>query len=121
MPGAQPNLEPPPFSMKATQKRLEAIIKEVQEVNLGNDWKYTADDANVMTKKVSDEVKDRLRDLGLPRYKFLVQVVLGQKVGEGMHMGCRTLWDQDTDAYATVTHGNDDYFCTATAYGVYQY
>jgi len=35
-----------------------------------------------MTKKISDEVKDRLRDLGLPRYKFLVQVVLGQKVGE---------------------------------------
>ena len=88
---------------------------------MGDNWVYTSDDASVITKKISDEVKNRLRDLGLPRYKFMVQVVVGQKVGEGMHMGMRCLWDQDTDSYATVTHSNDDYFCVATAYGVYQY
>ncbi|GMH65094.1 hypothetical protein TL16_g09179 [Triparma laevis f. inornata] len=114
-------IEPPSYHMKASKRRMEEIIKEVQQENLGDNWKYTSDDATNFTKKISDDVKNRLRDLGLPRYKFMVQVTLGQKVGEGMHMGMRCLWDQDTDAFATVIHGSDDYFCSVTAYGVYQY
>ena len=82
-------IEPPSYHNKATKRRMEEIIKEVQSENLGNNWEYTSDDASMMTKKISDDVKGRLRDLDLPRYKYMVQVVLGQKVGEGMQMGCR--------------------------------
>ena len=57
-----------------------------------------------------------LLDLGLDRYKLIVQTVIGEQRGEGvkyvlinlyqvyyiiyLRMGCRCLWDMDTDNYA---------------------
>lgn len=123
-------IEPPSYHQKASKDRMTAIIREVQSANLGTDWTYSSDDASVLTKKISDEVKNRLRDLNLPRYKFMVQVVLGQKETDkevngdkhgGTYVGCRCLWDADTDNYATVTQGNDSYYCVVTAFAIYQY
>jgi tctex1 domain-containing protein 2 len=57
----------------------------------------------------------------MPRYKYMVQVVVGEQRGEGIRVGCRTLWDSDTDAYANATFMNDNLFCCATAYAMYLY
>jgi hypothetical protein len=109
---------------------MAVIIKECHDANLGPNFQYSSDEATLITKKISDDVKNRLRDLQLPRYKFMVQVVLGQKETDkevngdkhgGTHVGCRCLWDADTDNYASVTAGNDTYFCVTTAYSVYQF
>ncbi|KAA6365625.1 MAG: hypothetical protein EZS28_038848, partial [Streblomastix strix] len=34
------------------------------------------------------------------RYKYCVQVVIGEQKGEGIRMGFKALWDQDTDNFA---------------------
>ena len=73
------------------------------------------------TKKIADEIRTRLKEQDLPRYKYMVQVVIGEQRGEGVRMGCRTFWDPDTDAYANATYVNDNLFCVATAYGIYLY
>ena len=75
----------------------------------------------VTTKKIADEIRTRLKAQDLPRYKYMVQVVIGEQRGEGVRMGCRTFWDADTDAYANATYVNDNLFCVATAYGIYLY
>ena len=67
------------------------------------------------------QIRNKLKALDLPRYKFFVQVVIGEQRGEGVRMGCRTFWDADTDAYASETFVNDSLFCVATSYGVYLY
>ena len=45
-------------------------------------------------------------ELNLERYKFVVQVVIGEQRGEGVRMGCRCFWDSDTDGYAEDTYRN---------------
>ena len=80
---------------------------------------YKQDEAPELTKQIADRVKNRLKLLELPRYKYMVQVVVGEQRGEGVRMGCRTFWDRDTDAYASETFTNDSIFCVATAYAVY--
>ena len=58
-------------------------------------------------RSLADEIKSRLKtELELPRYKFVVQVVIGEQRGEGVRMGCRCFWDPDTDAYAEETYRN---------------
>lgn len=73
----------------------------------------------------------------LPRYKYLVQVVIGENRGAGIRcvlcslfcclfvcacrMGCRCLWDAQTDKVAEETFVNDSLFCAAVAFGVYLY
>lgn len=40
-------------------------------------------------------------DLDYPRYKYMVQVVLGEQRGEGVRCGCRCFWDSDVDRHAS--------------------
>ena len=67
------------------------------------------------------QVLKRLKELDLPRYKFMVQCVVGEQRGEGVRIGCRTLWDNDTDCYASATFISDEIFASATAYAMYLY
>lgn len=60
-------------------------------------------------------------EFDLPRYKLVVQVLIGEQRGEGIRYGGRCLWDPNTDAYAEDTYRNDSLFCVASAYGVYLY
>ncbi|ELU01365.1 hypothetical protein CAPTEDRAFT_90344 [Capitella teleta] len=55
------------------------------------------------------------------RYKFVVQVVIGEQRGEGVKMGCRCFWDSDSDSYAQDLFLNDSLFCVAAVFGVYYY
>jgi Tctex-1 family len=59
--------------------------------------------------------------LELPRYKYVVQVVVGENKGEGARVSTRCMWDPATDALATESFTNDSLFAVATAYGVYLY
>jgi hypothetical protein len=44
--------------------------------------------------------------LKIVRYKYLVQVVMGEQKGEGIRVGTRTFWDSDTDKFASETFVN---------------
>ncbi len=71
---------------------------------------------------MTDEIKNRLKlEFDLPRYKFVVQVVIGEQRGEGVRMGCRCFWDADTDNYAEETYRNDSLFCVVAAFAAYLY
>ena len=59
------------------------------------------------TREIADEIKNKLKtEVDLPRYKFVVQVVVGEQRGEGVRMGCRCFWDADTDNYAEESYRN---------------
>jgi hypothetical protein len=86
-----------------------------------NGKEYNSDEANTWTKQIVDEIKDKLKEKGFERYKFIVQVVMGEQRGEGVKMGCRCFWDSDTDNYAQDVFMNDTLFCVAAAFGVFYY
>jgi Tctex-1 family len=44
--------------------------------------------------------------LNVPRYKYIVQVVMGEQKGEGIQIGSRFFWDSDTDKFATESFSN---------------
>eukprot|EP00501_MAST-03F_sp_TOSAG23-6_P000108 GSMAST32.ASY1.ANO1.110.1 assembled CDS len=99
------------------QKFPVHIVREIIRTVIGDKLKGTAYDLNTtdkLTKEIADIVRDRLKALKLPRYKFMVQV-------EGVRMGCRCFWDNDTVNQASATFTNDSLFCVCTAFGVYLY
>ncbi|CAM9605109.1 unnamed protein product [Chrysoparadoxa australica] len=99
---------------------MKEIIKEILDKELEGEV-YSAEAAPAKAKDISDDIKDRMRDLNMPRYKYIVQVFLGEQRGEGVRVGCRCFWDANTDSCASETFVNDSLFCTATAYAVYLY
>jgi hypothetical protein len=71
------------------------------------------------TKRLSDEINSKLQEMNLPRYKYMVQVVLGEMRGQGVRMGHRCFWDSSSDNFVSEKFVNDSLFCVATAYGIY--
>ena len=46
------------------------------------------------------------QEMNLARYKYVVQVVIGEQRGEGVRMGSRCFWDSETDNVASETYIN---------------
>ena len=67
---------------------------------------YDQNETGTWTKDIATQIKARLKELKLPRYKFLVQVIIGEMKGAGVRCGCRCLWDQQTDKVAEATFQN---------------
>ena len=82
---------------------------------------YAMENTPQQTAKITDDIKNQLKMLNLPRYKFMVQVVIGEMRGQGVQMGSRCFWDSNTDSQVSDTFVNDSLFAVATAYGVYHY
>mmetsp|Transcript_31592 Transcript_31592/g.41854 ORF Transcript_31592/g.41854 Transcript_31592/m.41854 type:complete len:93 (+) Transcript_31592:230-508(+) len=75
-----------------------------------------------LVKELAEESKKCVRQLGKDaRYKYLIQVIVGQNKGQGVRMGSRQFWDKDTDNFATVTVIKKEIFITVTAFALYLY
>eukprot|EP00163_Fabomonas_tropica_P031482 TRINITY_DN7506_c0_g1_i1.p1 TRINITY_DN7506_c0_g1~~TRINITY_DN7506_c0_g1_i1.p1 ORF type:complete len:126 (+),score=14.00 TRINITY_DN7506_c0_g1_i1:245-622(+) len=110
----------PAFRNKFRPSVVKAMMKQLLEEKL-KDKTYHSENTSNWTREIADELKQKLKDLELDRYKFVVQVVIGEQRGEGVKMGCRCFWDSDTDNYAQEVFLNDSLFCVVAAYGVYYY
>ena len=111
--------------------QVTALLQDVLRSKLQG-VAYHADTASLLAKQLSDEIRDRLKEIrddsnGNPeagldsRYKLVSQVFILEQRGQGVRVGQRCLWDADTDSYATASFQNEHIFAIATAYGIYWY
>lgn len=111
------NIAPKPKDKLRSQKMREIII-DVLNQKLKN---QTFQDFQLTTREIADSVKLRLKELALPRYKYVVKVFVGQLKGQGIKIGGKCFWDNDTDVMVSEQFMNDHIFCLVNAYGVYYY
>lgn len=82
---------------------------------------YEGDRCGTLAKGIADTIKNRLKALSFDRYKFIVQVYVGERREQGVRVGSRQFWDANTDNMATETFTNDHIYAVATAFAVYLY
>jgi hypothetical protein len=82
---------------------------------------YDPNESATWSKELASSIKNKLKELKLPRYKYLVQVVIGENRGAGVRCGTRQLWDKNTDKQVAFTYRNQSLWCMAVAFGVYLY
>lgn len=102
--------------VQAMKEILQACVQEQLK-----DSKYDGDKAGEWSRTLSDTIKDKLKGLGYDRYKFVVQVIIGERREQGVRSGTRCFWDANTDNQASENFVNDHLFCVATAFSVYLY
>ncbi|CAD7927274.1 unnamed protein product [Amoebophrya sp. A25] len=115
----------PEYRMKFRTAAVKEILKEILAQKLEG-VSYHAEGSNALAKQVADEMKERLRDEQQAgrldaRYKVVTQVFILEQRGQGVRVGHRAFWDEETDSFATESYSNDHIFCIATAYGIYFY
>jgi len=60
-----------------------------------------------------------LLELNIPRYKVVLQSVIGEVQGQGAFIASRCLWDTEVDSYASYSFKNNVLFCTLMVFGLY--
>jgi hypothetical protein len=72
-----------------------------------------------LTRSCHGRVKTKIIQQKFPRYKVVVQTVLGQNKSNGVRVASRCLWDLETDNVATYHYQSDSLWCTVMAFGIY--
>jgi hypothetical protein len=67
---------------------------------------YEGEKCNEAAKQLADVIRNRLKNLGYDRYKFIVQVLIGERRDQGVYFGTRCFWDANTDNQASETFTN---------------
>ena len=110
-------MQPLAYQDKVTAVAMKTILKEA--LAECQTWSYDGEKCAEATKTLSDKIKDRLKLLGKDRYKYIVQVVIGESREQGIRSGTRCFWDTSTDQTASETVINDNIFVCGTAWAVY--
>ncbi len=106
-----------PFNTHEVKELLVHLIN--QTIDRQNE--YDCDKCTQLSKDLSQIIKDALKTLNYDRYKYIVQVVLGQCQDENLMMTCRCLWDIQTDNYVSYIYSNKKLFCAVTVFGLFYY
>ncbi|CAH1759969.1 868_t:CDS:2 [Entrophospora sp. SA101] len=97
----------PSFKQKFRAPVAKQIIQSVVQERLNNAL-YNKDQAPGWAHEISQEIKKRLLEMDLRKYKYVINVIImeNKKEGARVEMGC--VWDTDTDNVAFETFRNDD-------------
>lgn len=100
-------------------RTIKGILKEVLTEKL-SEMKYETKACRQLTKTLSDELKTRVKELNIPRYKIITILHIGSlRSGQSIRIGSRCLWDTNCDTYSSYEFKNNSLFAVAMVYGVY--
>jgi hypothetical protein len=88
-------------------------------INRLKDKMYDAATVNELVKDVSRNVHKLMKDFQMPRYKIIVQTVIGAKFEPLLRIASRCLCGLKTDNMISVNYETQDMIAVVTVYAVY--
>jgi len=114
-------LEPDP-DKAFDARRVQRLVVETLEEMLPDDQKYEPAECAQLCVKISEVIRSRIKVVSqtvMPRYKWVCQVMVGDKRRQAVRLASRCLWDPATDNYQCVRFENQALYAVATLHGVY--
>ncbi|GFO13290.1 TCTEX1 domain-containing protein 1 [Plakobranchus ocellatus] len=109
----------PQSSEKFQSKKAQEVIKSVLESYLSGE-KYSKDICGNLAQQISEVIKGRVRELGFStRYKLVCLVTIGQNRSQGVAVASRSIWNTETDNWASASYSSGDLFAVANIYATY--
>ena len=98
---------------------VEKVAQQVLEANLTDKTRYEPRTCSIFTQRIAEEIKMRVKELKIPRYKIATQVFIGSVSGQCQQMVSRAVWNTDTDNFATCTYQNSSLYAVALIHCTY--
>ncbi|XP_035699832.1 tctex1 domain-containing protein 1-B-like [Branchiostoma floridae] len=108
----------PDDGTKFSPAKVETMLNLVLHQFLENET-YRQENVGFLTRRLTENIKDRVKELNFPRYKIVCHVYIGQSGNNSLEVASRCVWDPQNDNFATATFQNGSLFAVATVYGVY--
>ncbi|VDO08855.1 unnamed protein product [Brugia timori] len=83
----------------------QRILEEVLVKSLEG-YTFESSNAEQLSNSLSAIIRNRLKELNLPKYKYIIQVILGEEHGQRVRAHAACMWDSDTDSVAHYVHSN---------------
>ena len=93
---------------------LHAVLESILSSEV-----YDVRQASSLAKLCAETLKDRVKELGYARYKYVSTVTISQLTGQGLRAASRCLWLTDTDSVASVQYSNATLVAVATVFAIY--
>ena len=100
------------------EHRVKPIIQHVLETNLA-EHKYDPDFCKEAALKIAEEIKERVKKLCYPRYKFVCHVAIGDINQQDVKIVSRCAWDSAVDRFAQYQYWNYHLYAVGVVYGIY--
>ncbi|XP_077988623.1 dynein light chain Tctex-type 5-B-like [Glandiceps talaboti] len=98
--------------------RVQRMMNNVLTAQL-KDKTYDSRTTSMLTTKISDMIKNKVKLMNFKRHKVVVHVMIGTNADQGMRVASLCLWDTKTDTFASTTYQNSSLFAIATVYATY--
>lgn len=103
---------------KFSSNKMERAMKEILEKHL-SDIDYNEKMCPSLASNLSSMIKERAKEFPWKRYRYVVQVVLGQNSHQAIQIGSRCIWDDENDNFACASFKSKTVFAVAACYGIY--
>ena len=100
---------------------VRAVLQDVLQSNL-QEKTYSATDCGLLARDLAGIVRNRVRALQCTRYKLVVTVTVGEKVGPGAsssRVASRCVWNDKYDTHVDYICENATLYAVGVVYGVY--
>lgn len=108
-------LEP---NQKFESYKVKKIIEEVFESQLKTE-SYDRNASKQLCATLSEMIKNKVKELNVPRYRIVCIVSIGQLRDQGFRMGSQCVWDPKYDTFASSSYKNNSLFAVGTVFAVY--
>ncbi|KAJ3181248.1 Tctex1 domain-containing protein 2 [Geranomyces variabilis] len=110
------------YKMKPDQKFHSEPVRRITEDVLQRTLtkvKYDGEKIPLLCQQISNEILASVKKLDYDRYKYVVDVTIGEFKGQGIRVASRAIWDTTTDSYASASFKNATLFAVAMVFGCY--
>ncbi|KAI8921151.1 Tctex-1 family-domain-containing protein [Powellomyces hirtus] len=110
------------YKMKPDKKFHSEPVRRITEEILQRTLtkvKYDGEKVPLLCQSLSNEILASVKKLEYDRYKYVVDVTIGEFKGQGIRVASRAIWDTTTDSHASASFKNATLFAVAMVFGCY--
>ncbi|OHT10891.1 outer arm dynein light chain 2 [Tritrichomonas foetus] len=107
------------FQLPSDTFPVSKIKAEVEKIltNKFDKTTYDTKQSSLTLKEATDEIGKCVKRIAPARFKFSVQLVLSEKIGQAFFSGSMCLWDEEHDNYVTTTYETSTFLVVAVIFG----
>ena len=98
--------------------KVSRFMKDIVDRRMRT-FSYDATNGILMSKIMTDEIKNKVKSLQFFRYKIVCLVTLGESRDQSMMSSSLCCWDPTVDRHVTYKWTSPELYCTATVYAIY--
>ena len=102
------------FVCHIAEKKMNEMLKDQLE-----DLSYQDAKGSYISTELATQIKKEMHQFPWARYKYVVQVLIGENKDQDVKIGSRCLWNKNTDTYACGSYSNKTLFAVATCFAIY--